>query len=177
MDVLALIRPIEEVIVDPFFVVDARRVVIHFNRAFVAMLPRAIARGLRGKKLEDVVEFHLPDDPKCIVTRCWEAGTAIRLDEIPGNLARGDIQMTFILSALPFYDEQGKPTAAMVVQRNVTDEAQVQTKYQEMLETTGRERDQLKQVIRERTKDLLATNDQLLRVQRELMALKRGMGL
>jgi len=56
----------------------------------------------------------------------------------------------------------------------VTDEAQVQAKYQEMLENEKRERDRLMHIIRSRTKDLLEASQELLVVQRELIAFKRG---
>ena len=174
MDILEQIKPVEQVIIDPFFVVDAEREIVHFNRAFFSMLPRSIARGLKGKKIGDVLEYEIGDEEDCIVRRCWAARKHIRLDEIQGRIKKSDRQLTFILSALPFFDDEEQPAGAMVVQRNVTDEAQVQVKYQEMLEGAKRERDELKHVIRARTKDLLETSQQLLAVQRELMAFKRG---
>jgi hypothetical protein len=66
---------------------------------------------------------------------------------------------------------------ALEIQRNVTDEAVVQTKYQEMLDTEARERERLAAQIRSRTKELLETNQTLLRVQKELLAYKRGLAV
>jgi hypothetical protein len=85
--------------------------------------------------------------------------------------------MRFVLSAIPILDEQGNPVGALEVQRNVTDEATVQTKYQEMLDHEARERERLAAQIRSRTRELVETNQALLRVQKELVAYKKGLAL
>ena len=175
MDILGQIGAVEEVIIDPFFVVDAERQIVHFNRAFYSMLPRAVARGLKGKGIDDVLTLDLAGDESCIVRRSWQAKKHLRLDEIAGKIQKTDKALTFIVSALPFFDDSDTaPTGAVVVLRNVTDEAQVQVKYQDMLDNAKREREQLEQVIRSRTKDLLEASQQLLAAQRELLAFKRG---
>jgi len=51
----------------------------------------------------------------------------------------------------------------------------VQVKYQEMLETEARERERLAMQIRARTKELLETNQILLKVQKELLGYKKGL--
>ena len=56
--------------------------------------------------------------------------------------------MRFILSAVPITDEAGNHVGALEIQRNVTDEAVVQVKYQEMLETEARERERLANQVR-----------------------------
>lgn len=174
MDPLERIAAIEDVLIDPFFVADSQRQIIHFNRPFYSMLPRGVARGLKGKNVSEVIQFEIGGEISCIVERCWEHGRHLRLDEIPGRVHRTDKTLTFILSALPFFDEAGKPAAALVVQRNVTDEAQVQVKYQEMLDSARREREQLAETIRTRTRDLLETSQRLIACQRELIEFKRG---
>jgi hypothetical protein len=98
----------------------------------------------------------------------------VRFDEIAGRVAKSDRKLAFILSALPFYAPDGTVQGAMIIHRNVTDEANVQSKYQEMLETEKRERERLMHIIRTRTKDLLDASHQLLSVQRELMSFRRG---
>ncbi|MBW2733391.1 MAG: PAS domain-containing protein [Deltaproteobacteria bacterium] len=174
MDPLARIAAIENVIIDPFFVADSQRQIIHFNRPFYSMLPRGVARGLKGKKVSEVIEFDIGGEVSCIVEHSWKHGGHLRLDEIPGRIHRTGKTLTFILSALPFFDEEGKPTAALVIQRNVTDEAQVQVKYQEMLDSARSEREQLAETIRARTRDLLETSQRLISCQRELIQFKRG---
>jgi hypothetical protein len=101
----------------------------------------------------------------------------VRLDEISGRPAQTESPMRFVLSAIPILDEAGNPIGALEVQRNVTDEAVVQTKYQEMLDNEARERERLAAQIRSRTKELLETNQTLLRVQKELIAHKKGLAL
>ena len=51
----------------------------------------------------------------------------------------------------------------------------MQVKYQEMLDHEARERERLAGQIRSRTKELLETNQNLLRVQKELLAYKKGL--
>ncbi|MCA9667655.1 MAG: PAS domain-containing protein [Myxococcales bacterium] len=173
MEILDRIKAISDVIIDSFFVVDAERTIIDFNRAFHAMLPRSVARGLRGKKCYDVLQLDICKE-RCIAEQCWKNKRHIRLDEIHGKVVKTNKSMTFILSALPLLDDDGNTLGAIVIHRNVTDEAQVQVKYQEMLDNAKREREQLKHVIRARTKDLLETSQDLLDAQKELMAFKRG---
>lgn len=173
MDMLEKIRLVAGVIIDSYFVVDAERNIIDFNTAFFSMLPRSLGRGLRGKKCYDVLELEICRD-RCIAEQCWKAKQQVRLDEIKGKVAKSDRKLSFILSALPFYKEDGSVEGAMVVHRNVTDEALVQSKYQDMFENEKRDRERLMHMIRSRTKDLLETSQQLLGVQRELQAFRRG---
>jgi hypothetical protein len=173
MDWLERIRTVAGVVIDSYFVVDAERTILEFNRAFYSMLPRPVARGLRGKKCYEVLELEICKE-RCIAEQCWKSGQPVRLDEIKGQVAKTDRPLSFILSALPFMREDGTPQGALIVHRNVTDEAQVQTKYQEMLDNEKRDRERLVHTIRTRTKELLSTSQQLLAVQRELMAFRRG---
>jgi PAS domain S-box-containing protein len=168
-------KTISDVLIDSYFIVDSERNIVDFNRAFFAMLPRQVARGLKGKKCYDVLELNICKDA-CIAHQCWKDKKQVRLDEINGRIPNGDgAEMRFILSAVPIYDAAGNAVGALEVQRNVTDEAMVQVKYQEMLETEARERERLAQQIRARTKELLDTNQMLLRVQKELLGYKKGL--
>jgi hypothetical protein len=173
MKLLERIKPVAEIIIDSYFVVDTERTIIDFNQAFFSMLPRSLARGLHGKKCYDILELDICKE-RCIAQTCWQTKKHVRLDEIGGQIAKTGRRLSFILSALPFFDEDGTCQGAMVIQRNVTDEAQVQSKYQEMLENEKRERDRLMLIIRSRTKDLLEASQELISVQRELNAFKRG---
>jgi len=161
-------------IVDSYFVVDHERRIVDFNRAFYAMLPRQMARGLKGKKCYEVLELNICRD-SCIAQQCWRDSRHVRLDEISGSIAGEAQKLRFILSAVPITDEQGNHVGALEIQRNVTDEAEVQVKYQEMLETEARERERLATQIRARTKELLETNQLLLKTQKELLAYKKGL--
>jgi len=173
MDMLDRIKGLSDIFIDAYFVVDAQRNIVDFNRVFFSMLPRNIARGLRGKKCYDVLHLEICKD-RCVAEHCWKTRKHVRLDEISGRVAKADRKLTFILSALPFFGEDGAVQGAMVIHRNVTDEAQVQQKYQELLDNEKREREQLMHVIRSRTKELLESSQRLLTVQRELMDFRRG---
>jgi transcriptional regulator with PAS, ATPase and Fis domain len=166
-----------DAIIDSWFIVDNERNIVEFNRTFYGMLPRNVARGLKGKKCYEVLELNICKE-QCIAHQCWRDRRQVRLDEIKGAVPGGDGgEMRFILSAVPIYDDAGNPIGALEIQRNVTDEATVQVKYQEMLESEARERERLAQQIRARTKELLETNQSLLKVQKELLGYKKGLML
>lgn len=173
---LAEFQRVSPAIVDRFFVVDHERRIVEFNRAFYASLPRQLARGLRGKRCFDVVELNICQSA-CIAQSCWKQNRHVRLDEISGRPAgQADApDRRFILSAIPITDEHGNNVGALEIQRDVTDEAAVQIKYQEMLESEAAERLRLAAQIRERTAELLAANRELLETQKELLAYKRGL--
>ncbi len=168
-------KQVSDALIDSWFVVDMERTIVDFNRAFFGMLPRNVARGLKGKKCYEVIELNICKE-RCIAQQCWRDKRQLRLDEITGHVPGGDQgELRFILSAIPIYDAAGNNIGALEVQRNVTDEATVQVKYQEMLETEARERERLAQQIRARTKELLETNQILLKVQKELLSYKKGL--
>jgi len=169
-------KRVNNAIVDSYFVVDTERRIVDFNRTFYAMLPRQVARGLKGKKCFEVIELNICKS-ECIAQQCWNDNRHVRLDEISGQIL-GDTEakaMRFILSAVPITDDVGNNVGALEIQRNVTDEAVVQVKYQEMLETEARERERLANQIRARTRELLETNQLLLKTQKELLAYKKGL--
>jgi hypothetical protein len=163
-------------IVDRYFVVDHERRIVDFNRAFYASLPRELARGLRGKRCFDVVELNICQTA-CIAQSCWKQSRHVRLDEISGRAAgQSDApEQRFILSAIPITDEAGNHVGALEIQRDVTDEAAVQVKYQEMLESEAAERQRIAEQIRTRTAELLEANRELFETQKELLAYKRGL--
>lgn len=171
-------KRVANAIVDSYFVVDSERRIVDFNRAFFAMLPRQVARGLKGKRCFEVLELNICKS-ECIAQQCWADNRHVRLDEISGKV-QGDPDakdLRFILSAVPITDEAGTPVGALEIQRNVTDEAVVQVKYQEMLETEARERERLANQIRVRTKELLETNQLLLKTQKDLLTYKKGLAV
>ena len=167
-------RRVSNAIVDSYFVVDTERRIVDFNRAFFALLPRQLARGLKGKHCYDVIELNICQT-ECIAKQCWADNRHVRLDEISGSVVGEEQKLRFILSAVPITDDRGNPIGALEIQRNVTDEAVVQVKYQEMLETEARERDRLASQVRARTKELLETNQLLLKTQKQLLAYKKGL--
>ena len=169
-------KRVANVIVDSYFIVDSERRIVDFNRAFFALLPRQVARGLKGKRCFEVIELNICKS-ECIAQQCWADNRHVRLDEISGSVVGEGGTLKFILSAVPITDEHGNHVGALEIQRNVTDEAEVQGKYQEMLETEARERERLANQVRMRTKELLETNQLLLKTQKELLAYKKGLAV
>ncbi len=169
-------KRVASAIVDSYFVVDTERRIVDFNRAFFALLPRQVARGLKGKRCYEVIDLNI-GKTECIAQQCWADNRHVRLDEISGSVVGEAQKLRFILSAVPITDERGNHVGALEIQRNVTDEAVVQVKYQEMLETEARERERLANQVRMRTKELLETNQLLLKTQKELLAYKKGLAV
>lgn len=163
-----------EVLIDSYFVVDHERNIVDYNRAFFSLFPRQVARGLKGRKCYEVLQLNICKG-RCIAQQCWSERKQVRLDEIDGRPAGTEKQMRFILSAIPIYDEHGQVVGALEMQRDVTDEAMVQVKYQEMLEHEARERERLIGQIRARTRELVETHQALARAQKELLAFKKGL--
>ena len=169
-------KRIAPAIVDSYFVVDRDRRIVDYNRAFYAMLPRSVARTVKGMHCYDAINLDICHSD-CIAQQCWRDGRHVRLDEITGRIP-GDEEpreLRFILSAIPITDENGEHVGALEIQRDVTDQAEVQSKYRAMLESEARERERLATQIRTRTRELLEANQLLLKTQRELLAYKKGL--
>jgi PAS domain-containing protein len=171
---LAQFKQFSDVLIDSYFICDSERHIVDFNRAFFSLLPRNVARGLKGKKCYDVLALNICKD-RCIAQQCWQDKKQVRLDEIDGHPPGSEKPFRFILSAIPILDEQGNAVGALEIQRDVTDEAEVQVKYQEMLDNEARERERLANQIRMRTKDLIETNQALLKLQRDLRTYRKGL--
>ncbi len=102
-----------------------------------------------------------------------DAGRHVRLDEIHLRTPDSKQELRVILSAVPLKQPDGCISGSLVILRNVTDEAQIQLKYQEMLDNEARERERLAGVIEDRTSVLVDANELLLDVQREMMEYKQ----
>src|SRR5215207_6155994 len=79
-------KQVNEALIDAWFVVDNDRNIVDFNRAFFGMLPRNLARGLKGKKCYEVIELNICKDA-CIAHQCWRDKRQVRLDEITGHVS------------------------------------------------------------------------------------------
>lgn len=172
MELLDAFKNISDVVIDAYFVVDPSGQILEYNRAFFAMFPRQVARKLKGMPIQEAVLTE-----RNVAQECMEASRHVRLDEIPLKVQGGEEEYRVILSGIPMKDAAGGTLGALVIIRNVTDEAMMQVKYQEMLETEARERERLVEQIKDRTSALVETNELLLGVQRELMDFKKGLRL
>jgi hypothetical protein len=156
------------IIIDSYFIVDRERTIVAVNRTFHAMLPRAVARSVKGKKCYDVLQLGICKEG-CIAEQCWKANAHVRLDEIDGSVAGVGEAQRFILSAIPLRDGSGNLVGAMEVQRNVTDEALVQVKYQQQVEASTKQQAQLELELHRRTARLLEVSRRLLEAKRQLI--------
>ena len=78
-----------------------------------ALLPRQVARGLKGKRCYEVIELNICKT-ECIAQQCWADNRHVRLDEISGSIIGGEAgKLRFILSAVPITDERGNHVGAL----------------------------------------------------------------
>jgi len=160
-----------EVIIDSYFAINLQHDIVDFNRPFLAMLPRSVGRNLKTKKCHEVLNLSICKE-RCIAKQCWQAGRQVRLDEITGTIAGESEELRFILSAMPLRDDAGGIVGAMVVMRNVTDEAMVQIKYQNQMEASVRQMKAIEETLKTRTRRLLEVSRRLYSTQQELLRAK-----
>jgi PAS domain-containing protein len=161
-----------DIFIDSYFIVNLERTIVDFNRVFHAMLPRSQARNLKTKKCYEVLQLDICKE-NCIAQQCWKMGRHVRLDEIGGRIiGEEDRPMRFIISAIPIRNDQGEIIGAMEMQRNVTDEAVVQSKYQKQVEASAAQLAQLEEELRLRTRRLLEVGRRFYSAQRAYFKLK-----
>jgi PAS domain-containing protein len=161
-----------DIFIDSYFIVNLDRTIVDFNRVFHSMLPRAVARNLKTKKCYDVLQLDICKD-NCIAQQCWKMGRHVRLDEIDGRIpGEEERPLRFIISAIPIRNEQGEIIGAMEMQRNVTDEAMVQSKYQKQVEASSAQLSELEEELRLRTQRLLEVSRRFYETQRALFKAK-----
>jgi len=158
-----------EIIIDSYFIIDHN--IVDYNRAFHSMMPRTVARTLKTRKCHEVLRLNICSE-NCIARQCWAAKRHVRLDEITGRVPEEDRDLRFILSAIPIYGNDGELIGAMEMQRNVTDEALVQIKYQQQMEASARQQQRLEEDLRARTRRLLDVSRRLYTAQRDMLRLR-----
>jgi len=149
MSQLDAFNQINDIIIDAWFSTDLEGNITNYNRMFYSLFPRSIARKLKGIKLQDAMQISVD-----IVSEAISQNRQVRLDEINTVIPEMG-EYRFILSAIPMREEDGSNSGAVVIMRNVTDEAMVQLKYQEMLDREARERELLKDELHRRTESLI----------------------
>src|SRR5438093_13487608 len=115
---ITVFKPVSEALIDSWFIVDAERNVVEFNRAFFSLLPRQVARGLKGKKCYEVLELDICKE-RCIAEQCWRDKRQVRLDEIKGKPVGTEQPMRFVLSAIPILDDAGNQVGALEDRKSV----------------------------------------------------------
>lgn len=170
MDLIDAFKQISDVVIDAYFITDAEGRILDYNRAFFRLFPRQVARELGSLSVGEALPME-----RDVAAECMDTARHVRLDEIPVRPRGSDAPLRVILSAIPLARSDGGVAGALVILRNVTDEAAIQAKYQEMLETEAAERERLVERVAERTHALVEANELLLELQRELMEYKKGL--
>lgn len=168
-DGLEALRLLGSVLVDPWYVVDADCRLVEYNAAFHALFPRAVARTLKQKSCKEALSLPTCEGDKCLRKSCLQSGPT-RLDEVEGRV--GEERLNLIVSASPLPLPDGT-VGALIVLRNVTDDARVQERYQRMVQRAAAEHQELEQRLNARSRDLLAANDEINRLEQEVARLKR----
>jgi len=166
-DMLDRIRAVGAVFIDPWVAVDRGGEVVDFNPHFRALHSRQNARKLQGSPLSRYVHLDLEVDP---IAQCLDEGKPVRYDEIRVTIEGEESPRPFIISAAPV-----DGSLVLVLLRDVSDAADVQRKYKTMLDRETKEKERLQDEIGRKTKELVDTNIELNRTQKELMRFKKGL--
>lgn len=169
-DVVEALKILGPAFLDAWYVVDDQDRIIDYNAAFHALFPRAVARKLRGMTCREVMFLPPCAGRRCLRETCTASGPC-RMDELEAEV--GGERLRLIISAVPVPLPEGK-VGALIVLRNVTDDARVQAQYQQLLDGAKEEKREMEEKLSARTRELLTANSELNRLERELARLKRG---
>ena len=173
---LTLLERIGDAVPDAWVVVDPRGRVVEMNRPFHALFSRAVARKLRESECCEHLKLSTCDGGQCLARRCLADGRALRLDEIEARIEGEATPRRFIVSAVPLsVSDEAPPEGALIVLRDVSDQAGVQRKYQEMLTEETQEKERLRGELQRKTRELMETHQVLNQAQQALMAFKKGL--
>ncbi len=167
------IRALGPVFVDPWVAVDTGGRIVEYNPHFRALFSRQQARKLQGSPFDRYLTLDLGDGDGDLPTRCLDGDAPLRYDEIAVQIEGEEAPRPFIVSAAPVGD--GDDRLALILLRDVGDAAAVQRKYKTMLDEETRQRERLRDEIGRKTKELMDTNIELNRTQKELMRFKKGL--
>jgi PAS domain S-box-containing protein len=161
--VLEQIKELLEGSVDAAVILDADRRLLYYNRAYEALT------GLRGRQLAQRVaagdrcfeifplEICRTD---CLGCKARDASRSLRVDEIKAMRGDGE-ELTFIVAAVPVRLDEG---AVVIIEtyRDVTADVRIQRRLKILLERERRAKEDLEEVVRERTQELRQAQAQLV---------------
>ena len=173
MDAVARVRTLGAAFLDPWVVMDADDRVVEFDARYRSLFPRHQARRLGGSVCCQFLKLSVCADGVHLASRCLAAGGPVRYDEIEATLEGETLRL--IASAAPIGPDDGPPDGVLILLRDVSDLADMQRKYREMLDRETRAGEALRQEITRKTKELMDTNMELNRVQKELLTLRKGL--
>ena len=169
VDTFEALKLIGPAIADAWCVIDSNDRVVEFNSAFFALLPKPLARKVRELCCRDFLELDACAHGRCLRLECEAAGV---LQPAEMDARVGGVPLRLIVSGsrvtLP-----GNTLGMLLILRNVTDEAAIQSRYQALVSETETERRALNALVEERSRTLLAANEALTRLEETLAERER----
>ena len=157
---------------EPVAVVEPQQQrLMYCNQTFVdlcGLRPRAVRRLIAtGARLTDVLVLEGGPTVQRIAQRAAELGQSLGASSVRGRViadATTDLVLTVTASPIDSIDELGP--AVVVTFRNGTAEHRVQVKYQRLLTLKRKHAEELESRVRQRTRELAQTQDELLQATR-----------
>ena len=171
--VLSLLEIIASALPDGALVIDREQRIILHNRVFAGWYPKPVARKLATIPCHEAICLSSCEEHGCVAKQCMDMGR-VRYDEVDAKLSGVEEHRKVIVSGGGIPGPKGRVDHAMVIIRDVTDEANVQVKYQTMLESTARERAAIQMALRERTARLVEVATALADLRELTVELQRG---
>ena len=160
---LEQIKQLLEGSVDAAVVLDTDRRILYYNRAYEA------STGLRGRQLAqrvaagarcyEVFPLEICQND-CLGCKARDAGRALRVDEIKAVRGDGE-EMTFIVAAVPVLLDNGT-RVIIETYRDVTADVRIQRRLKGLLERERQAKQNLEEIVRERTQELRAAQATLV---------------
>ena len=168
------LKQLSAALLDAYAVLDLEQQIVDFNRVFYGLFPRHVARRLKQARLDEILMLSVDGRPLDLAKECTDRMAPLRYDEIVGQIVEGE-RLHLIASAVPLLTAEQTQVGVFLCLRNVTDEAQVQTKYKTMLEQEARERELLQQRVRDAEAELALTKDALNATEELLRGHQKGL--
>jgi diguanylate cyclase (GGDEF)-like protein len=151
---------------DPAVVLDGDQRIVYYNPVYVAMTGMKV-RTLDKTIAEGREPFRVVDMPAGLAEHRAQAlstALAVRLAEVTVESDAG-VQRTVLVTMIPVIDD-GLSIGLIEYMRDVTDEARVQARYQEMLQLEQARANELERQVEERTRELRFALDEVTRLSR-----------
>jgi len=104
---------------------------------------------------------------KCIFDQCKKIKRPVQLREVDAKSRNGQ-RLSLWVSAFPLFGQHDTFEGALIILRNMTVEAGVQSKYKTLYEREKEAKVHLEEVVKERTKELKDANIQLKFINKKL---------
>ncbi len=122
-------RPVLDIFLDAFCVVDAENRIVDFNEAFSDLTGESYRKVLKIADFCTLLKTqYCPSE--CPAREVFKLNRPARLDEIRGS-SKAFPDLLMILGAVPIQDENGEAIGALLTIRNVSAENELQKKYEE----------------------------------------------